>query len=269
MKTFKQQSKHLRIVTLVALLATTLPFLGSLSACSSLKSALAINEQKEELPPISNPFGEYYAGAPGSKADSMIFRTKKGDRTVEFEIPSQDGQMTDFTVPISPAFNDARGRYPAGMSAEGVDDQYLTSRPTLSDREILNSQLKGSSEDAARKAEIERGLGLAPNEDDAEQDRDPSYLAAIDHVKQLYRRARYEAALIEVDRLLVSYQTDPKLYEMRGTLFDRLGRPDLANRSWQQALRFDPNNRKLKRFLDRRMPASVAPPAATPEGVTP
>ena len=81
---------------------------------------------------------------------------------------------------------------------------------------------------------------------------DYSYLAALDHIKQLYKGARYEAALLEIDELVRAYPTDPKIYEMRGTLLDRLGRGDLAIKSWNQALRFDPGNQSLRRFIERK-----------------
>lgn len=48
------------------------------------------------------------------------------------------------------------------------------------------------------------------------------------------------------------FPTDAKLYEMRGTLLDRLERKELALRSWNQALRFDPSNQRLRKFLERK-----------------
>lgn len=50
----------------------------------------------------------------------------------------------------------------------------------------------------------------------------------------------------------MSYQTDPRLHQMRGTLLDRMGRTELAIKAWQQALRFDQGNQTLRRFVDRR-----------------
>jgi len=78
-------------------------------------------------------------------------------------------------------------------------------------------------------------------------------------VKQLYRVARYEAALLEVDELLVVYPTDSKIHEMRGTLLDRLGRTDLAIRSWNQAIRLNPGNESLRRFVERRANTKRSP----------
>ena len=123
--------------------------------------------------------------------------------------------------------------------------------PTPADRELIAKLPQGLPEDQNKRHAVEQGLGLVPAEDSIPQQQ-TSYLAQLDHVKQLYRSSRYEAALIETDDLLKQYQTDPKLYEMRGTLLDRIGQPDLALKSWSQALRFDPQNQTLRRFVERK-----------------
>jgi len=81
---------------------------------------------------------------------------------------------------------------------------------------------------------------------------DQSYLAKVDVVKQLFRNNRHEATLIEIDKLIKDYPTNAKLYEMRGTVLDRMGYKDLALRSWKQSLEFRPNQLPLKKIVDRR-----------------
>lgn len=230
-------------------LTTPLWVVGWIAGCSSVKSVLAIDQDKERLPPISNPFGDFYKNPSHEESKNMIFRTKRGDRSVEVEIPSQDQDISDFTVPISPAFRDVQGRSPASPY---LDDSYAGKKPTYSDREISSNMSHGTLDDTNTRSKIERGLGLVQSDPDGTLSQDPSYLAGVDRIKQLYKLGRYEAAMIELDHLLVHYQTDSKLYEMRGTLYDRLGRNDLAMKSWNQSLRFDPNNKKLKKYIDRK-----------------
>jgi tetratricopeptide (TPR) repeat protein len=222
---------------------------AGLSSCSTLRGMMGSDGTAERQAPINNPFGDYYYG-PNANKESVILRTKKGDRSVEVELPGSTGAMTDFVVPVSPAFQD--GGRPA-MSADGatIDEKYMERHPSISDREITSHFNQAGAGNEAGRREVETGLGVMPAEDETPQ-HDRSYLAGIDHVKQLYRLARYEAALLEVDEMLRIYPTDAKLYEMRGTLFDRIGRADLAIKSWNQALRFDPANEALKRFVDRR-----------------
>ncbi len=228
---------------------TCLALLAGASGCASVKSFFAVDQKSKRLAPIHNPFLDYQL-AGKSDRENIVLRTKKGDRAVEVELPGSTADMTDFVVPMSPSFQE-NSRKPASVDGVTTDDRYLGRPPSPSDREITYRMPQGTAEDEARRREIESALGVVPAEDSV-PNHDTSYLAAIDHVKQLYRQSRYEAALLEVDELLKNYPTDPKLYEMRGTLFDRIGRADLANRSWEQSLRFGPDNESLKRFLEKR-----------------
>jgi len=115
---------------------------------------------------------------------------------------------------------------------------------------------------AGARRDIEKDLGLMGVAEDTPLP-EQSYLGAIDQVKQLYRAGRFEAALVEVDDLLRLYPTDPKLYEMRGTLLDRLGKFDLAIRSWKQALRLEPTNTSLRKVVERK---NAVRSLASPQG---
>ncbi|MEK6704579.1 MAG: tetratricopeptide repeat protein [Bdellovibrionota bacterium] len=211
---------------------------------------MATDSYEAPKKPISNPFGTYYGTAANDNARTMILRTKKGDRSVEIEIPRADQEMSEFVIPVSPAFKDGQ-RTPASADAGMVDESYKDRPPTFSDREIVASMPSGPGETDAKRHEIEEGLNLVPSSNETPE-RDTSYLAGIDRIKQLYRLGRYEAALIESDILLQQYQTDPKIYEMRGTLLDRLGKTELAIKSWQQALHLNPKNLALRRFIERK-----------------
>jgi tetratricopeptide (TPR) repeat protein len=205
---------------------------------------------RERQNPISNPFYEYHGGVNGDSGQNIILRTKKGDRSVEVELPGDAQSMSDFVLPVSPAFKDA-ARAPAAEEG-AIDDTYKGHAATLSDREITSNFPHGSAEDDARRQDIEKGLNLLPSDDTNSTEGSPSYLANTDRIKQLYKSSRYEAALLEIDGMLHQYQTDPKLYEMRGTLLDRLGRRELALKSWNQALRLNPKNQTLKKFIERK-----------------
>ena len=168
----------------------------------------------------------------------MLFRSS---------VPRAAGDMTDVTVPVAPAFADGN-RAPASESE--IDDTYRDRKPSIADREIASTLPTTLSENEAARADIENQMNLTSAGEPPRRDR--SYLAAVDRIKQLFRKGRFEAALLETDELLKDYQTDPKLYEMRGTLLDRLGKTELAIKSWRQALRFNPRNESLRRFVERR-----------------
>lgn len=219
-----------------------------------MKNALGLNNnQQEPSKPIEDPFGNFYEAAK-HRNENVILRTKKGDRSIEVEMPSRgEEQLADLVVPMSPQFADTgSGRGPASTGdGYGLDAKYQEQRPGLTDREIAQSMPQGSPEMAGKRSEIEEGLGLV-GADDSAPENDKSYLAAIDYIKQLYKSRRYEAALIEIDRMLPRYPTDAKLYEMRGTLLAKLGYEDLAMKSWEQALSLNPRNKSLAKFLQAR-----------------
>jgi tetratricopeptide (TPR) repeat protein len=210
-----------------------------------------------EQAPIENPFGTFAHSTSNNDNQSITLRTKRGDQAVEVELP-QD-QNSEFTVPMNPKFSNARGGYGSGnaeaalgeVSENGVDYQYQKQKPTTADREIastFNNPDDGVND--AKKREIENALGLQASDEPLNMDE--SYLAKMDVVKQLFHGGRFEAALIEVDRLVKLYPTNGRLYEMRGTCLDRLGYPDLALKSWKQAFEFEPRKLSLKKIIDKR-----------------
>lgn len=230
--------------------------LGAAASCGTIHSVFVGDGDKNSIqPPIRDPFG-YSASLAGQSAGTQptILRSKKGDRSIELELPPGPNDNTDLVVPLSSAFKGDMGRGLASDSntnPSGVDETYLERHPTMADREITSSFPQTTFDDRGRRADVEQGLGVIPAEDSTPA-RDASYLAGIDRIKQLYRLGRFEAALIETDGMIRDYQTDAHLYEMRGTLLDRIGKRELAIKSWNQALRFDPANAKLKRFVERK-----------------
>jgi hypothetical protein len=240
---------------------TTLALLNCITqaSCASLGNALAINS-KPPSSRITSPFSDYHSGS--EIAQNMILRTKKGDRTVELEIPGDVQSLSEFVIPLSPAFQGG-DRGPASSKNQNtdatgmVDESYKNRAPSFSDRELRRDRSQGLPVDEQKRHDIEESLSLAPTEDSTPA-ASSSYLGGVDHIKQLYRLARFEAALVETDEMVRQYPTDATLYEMRGTLLDRLGKRDLALQAWNQSLRFEPNNIRLRKFIDRKQNARIA-----------
>lgn len=224
------------------MLLISLPF--SISGCASAKKFFAVGTSEPEVLPIDDPFG--YNGAAYKPKEAMTWRAKKGDQSVELEIPGNPS--TDIEMPLTQTMSDWKSS--RGLTGN-LDSQYENLKPTTADREIVSTfNLNKNPEDEASRREIEGTLGL--KETDELPQVDQSYLAKMDAIKQLFKSGRYEAALIEIDQLVKIYPTSAKLYEMRGTVLDRMGYSDLAMRSWKQALEFRPNNLALKKLIDRR-----------------
>ena len=231
--------------TLALIILIAIP--GCVSAPGSRNSA-----SSAEQAPIDNPVGNFAKTSHPDSNSNITLRTKRGDQAVEVELP-QD-QDSDFSVPMNPRFSShgsgvdaARGE----LAENGVDYQYQKQKPTTADREIASTfNNPDDSVNDSKKREIESALGLQPSDEPLNMDE--SYLAKLDVVKQLFHGGRFEAALIEIDRLVKMYPTNGRLYEMRGTLLDRLGYPELALKSWKQAFEFEPRKLSLKKIIEKR-----------------
>jgi hypothetical protein len=221
------------------------------SGCVSAPGSKAAQNAMEQSP-IENPFGAFAKTAVRDTNSNITYRSKHGDQSVEVEVPQDED--SEFTMPMNSKFSGhpKNQEMIVGETAEnGVDYQYQKQKPTIADREIastFNSADDGKND--AKKSEIEQSLGLQPSDEPLNMDE--SYLAKLDVVKQLFHGGRFEAALIEIDRLVKLYPTNGRLYEMRGTCLDRLGYPDLALKSWKQAYEFEPRKLALKKIIDKR-----------------
>lgn len=216
----------------------------SLFSCSSV-----FKSSNEELPkPISNPFGDVTESQRQSKG--IVFRGKSSNgNSVEVEVPQSDRKITDMVIPMNGQYSGG-GRMPA---SENQNDyySYKDQTPTETDREIASVMPKNNVEDSWQRNQIEKDLGLTTSAN-SDPYREKSYLAGLDQIKNHYRKGRFEAGLIETDKLIRVYPTDPKLLSMKGTLLDRLGYHDLALKAWDESLKLNPNNLSLKKFVERK-----------------
>ena len=207
-------------------------------ACSTTSS-------QDSVQPIGNPFKGFDRDT-DERNTNLRFKTSHGNSSYEVEVPNSGD--SDVVVP----FSENRSKGERGESSQnGIDYKYEGSKPVMADREIASTFAKGAnSETEDKREEIENGLGLQRSDEAGALDQ--SYLAKIDVVKQLFKAARFEAALIELDHLVQEHPNNSRLYEMRGTVLDRLGYTDLAIKSWRQALEFNPSRLGLKKLLEKR-----------------
>lgn len=218
----------------------------AVGACATKKPYLDASRSSGDVysQVIDNPFAESGWGE-NEGAQNITLRSKNGDQSVEVMIPKKFD--SDLEIPM----NYADSAKPQKFKDSNLDYSYQDAKPTTADREIASTfNSVGNFQDQQRKREIEQNLGV--QEVDELPAMDQSYLAKMDIVKQLFRSTRYEAAMIELDRMIKEYPTDAKLYEMRGTLLDRMGYQELALRSWKQSLEFKPDQVALKKVVDKR-----------------
>jgi len=79
--------------------------------------------------------------------------------------------------------------------------------------------------------------------------RSKSYLGTLAKVGEMYAAHRYELALIEVVDLEQTYPKDARLLAMKGTLYQKMGKPSLARTAWKKALEIDPSDTTVAEAL--------------------
>ena len=88
--------------------------------------------------------------------------------------------------------------------------------PTAADQELMGKEAKG-----------------APPK---------SYLSTLAKIAEMYASHRYELALIEAVDLGQQYPTEARVEAMKGSLFQKLGKTELARNAWKKALELDPTD---------------------------
>lgn len=76
-----------------------------------------------------------------------------------------------------------------------------------------------------------------------------SYLGTLAKVREMYASRKYEMALVELVDLEPSHPNDARVQAMKGSLYLKLGKTQLARECWQKALALDPEDAAVAEAL--------------------
>ena len=243
-----------------------------LSGCASNKEAAA---SKVIVVPSSATSAPPYRGDGSPPPRRYVVRMSDGQRDWEVEFPES---ATGYQL-----------RIPLGAKEGGV--QVEGDALTAADKEMLEN-LRRKNVAVEREGIYERGKNKAdpPGADpepgselvDPEQAPGPggkidpwagredapaptrkSYFLGLENVKKLYQAGRYEMAIVVLKDLEQSYPDDTRIMAMMGTLYLKLGQPDLAREYWEGVLEIDPQDRVVLEAL-KQLGATVPAPTPTP-----
>ena len=79
--------------------------------------------------------------------------------------------------------------------------------------------------------------------------RSKSYLATLAKLAEMYSAHRYELALIEAVDLEQQYPKEARIEAMKGSLYQKLGKTELAREAWKKALELDPSDTMVAEAL--------------------
>ena len=210
-----------------------------------------------------------YRGDGAVPRQRYVVRMSDGERDWEVEFPevatgyemriplkpgeARDGliwESEDLTEADKELLRQMRRENP-GMEREGV----YVDGSNINDPEGTNEA--GGLEPGAELDEEGRTVrnpgGLAPQgsgEDDPAPTR-PSYLLGIEEVQRLFKSQNFELAMVRITQLEQAYPDDPKLLSMKGSLWLKLGRKELARETWERVLQSDPDNKAVLEALKR------------------
>ena len=117
---------------------------------------------------------------------------------------------------------------------------------------------EGSGESKAKTAKSGVGTGESKEKAQKKQSKGakaapyrPSYLLGLEEVRRLYKAGKYELAMVRVKKLEEAYPGDAKILSMKGTLWLKLGKEELAREAWERVLQIDPDNQQVIEALKR------------------
>jgi tetratricopeptide (TPR) repeat protein len=160
------------------------------------------------------------ASAPRARDGRYLLRLAEHNRVWELELPESAGGY-EMRIPLDGPLE----------SPTAADAELLATAPEMESKPPAVSKPDGA---AKAPAAASAGAGSKPVR--------KSYLGTLAKVREMYASRRYELALVELVDLEASHPKDGRLQAMKGSVYLKLGKAQLARESWQKALALDPED---------------------------
>ena len=198
-----------------------------------------------------------YRGDGSHPPQRHVVRMSDGQRDWEVEFPDT-ARGYEMRVPLRDGSDDMRADHHSLTRADKELIEHLRRTDPDFEREGLYLDGEHAADREARRQRGEDPDG-APDQDvdpDERSEADaaptrPSYFRGIEQVQRLFESGHYEAAMIQLSDLADAYPNDERVHSMKGTLWLRLGRENLARESWEQVLQINPDNEPVQEALQR------------------
>jgi hypothetical protein len=191
-----------------------------------------------------------HAGGDGANQRSRyIVRVTDGDTDWEFEMP-EIATAYEVRVPLRGKPGPGGGMPVEQATLTAADKEIVGQREV--DARARGEELEISDEAGGGRA-ARRPAGVGPGGPGTAAGPTPraSYLLTLAKVKDLYRTRNYELAVVELVALEREYPNDERIMSMKGSLYDKLGRRQLARDAWEAVLILNPYNLQVTEALQR------------------
>ncbi len=170
----------------------------------------------------------------------LVIRSASGTSEYSVEIPD-DASRYDIQIPLAELT-------PKGAVASQIGHEQKIMNAGTTDKELIADLPALSKSKPSDTAMLDAAFGVGSPEGPIQS---PSYSLGIAKVNQHFKDRNFELALVELNNILAFYPNSPKLLKMKGTLLLKTGNRNLAMQAWQRALDLAPNDRPLKRSIER------------------
>ena len=194
-------------------------------------------ENKPATPVLQGALQPAGANAPRTVDGRYVLRLAEHNRVWELELPESAGGY-EMRIPLDGPL-DSPTAADAEMLAAAPDRDAATTAADAKPDAAAQPPAASSANTPAKPA----GAQAAPKA------LRKSYLGTLAKVREMYASRRYELALVELVDLEASHPKDARLFAMKGSLYQKLGKPKLARESWQKALALDPDDAAVAEAL--------------------
>lgn len=192
------------------------------------------------------------AGTEGQRSRYVVHMTD-GDQDWELSVP-EIGTAYEVRIPLRG--KPGNGGIPVEATTLTAADKEIVGQREIDARLRADEPAETPGDDeGVRPAGLRTGgagaKGPSPAREGATPTPRSSYLLTLAKVKDLYRTRNYEIALVELVALEREYPNDERIMSMKGSLYEKLGRRQLARESWEAVLGINPYNLQVAEALQR------------------
>jgi tetratricopeptide (TPR) repeat protein len=181
-----------------------------------------------------------------------LLRLAEHNRLWELELPESAGGY-EMRIPLdgpldAPTAADSE-LLASAREADGANDRPAVDAGTKTKAKNVEATTASISRAGAPTANPAVAVSAAAPPEPIATPRRKSYLGTLAKVREMYASRKYELALVELVDLEPSYPNDGRVQAMKGSLYLKLGKPQLARESWQKALALDPDDAAVAEAL--------------------
>jgi hypothetical protein len=193
-------------------------------------------------------------GEGATQRNRYVVRMTDGDQDWEVQLPEI---ATAYEVRIPLRGRPTNGGAPVEATTLTAADKEIVGQREIDARVRAEESPPTGDEEGVRPAGLRTGGGGAaakettPAREGATPTPRSSYLLTLAKVKDLYRTRNYEIALVELVSLEREYPNDERIMSMKGSLYEKVGRRQLARESWEAVLAINPYNLQVAEALQR------------------